>query len=132
MDDLELPKIPDKHYFTISEVSELCGVKQHVLRYWEQEFSRISPSKRKGRRYYKINDILIIRLIRKLLHIEKYTILGAKRYLQKISKSMINNNHSQISNNTIDTLREKKSSTKIKEFISYTISELESLLDFLK
>lgn len=78
----ELPVIPGKRYFTIGEVSELCGVKAHVLRYWEQEFPQLSPVKRRGnRRYYQRQDVLTIRQIRSLLYDEGYTIGGAKQKL---------------------------------------------------
>ena len=74
----ELPPIPGKRYFTIGEVSELCGVKPHVLRYWEQEFPQLKPVKRRGnRRYYQRQDVLIIRQIRSLLYEEGFTIGGA-------------------------------------------------------
>ena len=74
-----LPTIPSKQYFTIGEVSKLCDVKPHVLRYWEQEFTEINPVKRRGnRRYYQREDILIIRRIRSLLHEQGYTIAGAR------------------------------------------------------
>ena len=75
----ELPPIPGKRYFTIGEVSELCGVKPHVLRYWEQEFPQLSPVKRRGnRRYYQRHDVLIVRQIRSLLYEQGYTIGGAR------------------------------------------------------
>lgn len=77
-----LPTIPDKRYFTIGEVAILCGVKPHVLRYWEQEFTRLSPVKRRGnRRYYQRNDVLMVRQIRKLLYDEGFTIEGARAQL---------------------------------------------------
>ena len=79
----ELPAIPGKRYFTIGEVSELCGVKPHVLRYWEQEFPQLKPVKRRGnRRYYQRHDVLIIRQIRSLLYEHGYTIGGARQYLE--------------------------------------------------
>ena len=79
----ELPTIPGKRYFTIGEVSELCGVKPHVLRYWEQEFPQLKPVKRRGnRRYYQRQDVLIIRQIRSLLYEEGFTIGGARNRLQ--------------------------------------------------
>jgi len=79
----ELPPIPGKRYFTIGEVSDLCGVKAHVLRYWEQEFSQLSPVKRRGnRRYYQRQDVLTIRQIRSLLYDQGYTIGGAKQQLE--------------------------------------------------
>ena len=79
----QLPSIPGKRYFTISETSGLCEVKQHVLRYWEQEFSQLRPIKRKGnRRYYQRHDVLLIRQIKELLYDNGYTILGA---IQKLN-----------------------------------------------
>ena len=78
----ELPPIPGKRYFTIGEVSDLCGVKPHVLRYWEQEFPQLKPVKRRGnRRYYQRRDVLIIRQIRSLLYEEGFTIGGARQRL---------------------------------------------------
>jgi DNA-binding transcriptional MerR regulator len=79
----ELPAIPGKRYFTIGEVSELCGVKPHVLRYWEQEFPQLKPVKRRGnRRYYQRQDVLVIRQIRTLLYEQGFTIGGARNRLQ--------------------------------------------------
>jgi DNA-binding transcriptional MerR regulator len=76
----ELPAIPSKRYFTIGEVSELCGVKPHVLRYWEQEFPTLKPVKRRGnRRYYQRQDVVLIRQIRSLLYEQGYTIGGARQ-----------------------------------------------------
>jgi DNA-binding transcriptional MerR regulator len=78
----ELPPIPGKRYFTIGEVSDLCAVKPHVLRYWEQEFPQLKPVKRRGnRRYYQRQDVLIIRQIRSLLYSEGFTIGGARQRL---------------------------------------------------
>ena len=78
----ELPPIPAKRYFTIGEVSELCGVKPHVLRYWEQEFTQLKPVKRRGnRRYYQHHEVLLIRRIRELLYEEGFTISGARNRL---------------------------------------------------
>lgn len=78
-----LPEIPSKRYFTIGEVSELCDVKPHVLRYWEQEFPQLKPVKRRGnRRYYQRQDVLIIRTIRSLLYEQGYTIGGARLQLE--------------------------------------------------
>jgi len=77
-----LPTIPAKRYFTIGEVSELCGVKPHVLRYWEQEFTQLNPVKRRGnRRYYQHHEVLLIRRIRELLYEQGFTISGAKNRL---------------------------------------------------
>jgi len=78
----ELPPIPAKRYFTIGEVSDLCAVKQHVLRYWEQEFPTLKPIKRRGnRRYYQRQDVILIRQIRSLLWEHEYTIAGARQKL---------------------------------------------------
>jgi len=78
----ELPPIPAKRYFTIGEVSELCAVKAHVLRYWEQEFTQLKPVKRRGnRRYYQHHEVLLIRRIRELLYEEGFTISGARNKL---------------------------------------------------
>jgi DNA-binding transcriptional MerR regulator len=79
-----LPAIPAKRYFTIGEVSELCGVKPHVLRYWEQEFTQLKPVKRRGnRRYYQHHEVLLIRRIRQLLYDEGFTISGARHRLDQ-------------------------------------------------
>lgn len=78
----ELPPIPAKRYFTIGEVSALCAVKPHVLRYWEQEFAQLKPLKRRGnRRYYQRRDVMLIRRIRALLYEQGYTIVGARQQL---------------------------------------------------
>ena len=109
----ELPVIPEKRYFTIGEVSELCGVKPHVLRYWEQEFTELSPVKRRGnRRYYQRHEVLMIRQIRSLLYEQGYTISGARAHL-------INDNA-------------KKNSIHTKQLIPQMIAELEDILELLK
>ena len=78
----DLPPIPAKRYFTIGEVSDLCGVKPHVLRYWEQEFPQLNPVKRRGnRRYYQRHDVLMVRQIRSLLYEQGFTIGGARQQL---------------------------------------------------
>ena len=78
----QLPPIPAKRYFTIGEVSDLCGVKPHVLRYWEQEFTQLKPVKRRGnRRYYQHHEVLLIRKIRELLYEQGFTISGARNRL---------------------------------------------------
>jgi len=82
-DNATLPPIPSKRYFTIGEVSELCLVKPHVLRYWEQEFSQLNPVKRRGnRRYYQRHEVQLIRRIRSLLYAEGFTISGAKNQIE--------------------------------------------------
>ena len=109
-EDSQLPTIPSKRYFTISEASNLCNVEAHVLRYWEQEFSQLSPIKRRGnRRYYQRHDVILIRHIKELLYDNGYTIKGAK---QKLSEEASD--------------QETKSSS-----ISVIRSELESIIDLL-
>ena len=110
---LQLPPIPAKRYFTIGEVSELCGVKPHVLRYWEQEFTQLKPVKRRGnRRYYQRHDVLIIRQIRALLYEQGYTIGGAKAHLSSADS--------------------KNDSTITKQLIHQMIGELEGILELLR
>ena len=109
----ELPPIPGKRYFTIGEVSELCGVKPHVLRYWEQEFPQLNPVKRRGnRRYYQHQDVLMIRQIRALLYEQGFTIGGARQRLSG------------------DEARED--TTQFKLMLRQMISELEDLLLVLR
>jgi DNA-binding transcriptional MerR regulator len=88
----QLPPIPAKRYFTIGEVSELCGVKPHVLRYWEQEFTQLKPVKRRGnRRYYQHHEVLLIRRIRELLYEQGFTISGARNRLDGAESKAENN-----------------------------------------
>lgn len=108
----ELPVIPEKRYFTIGEVSELCGVKPHVLRYWEQEFTELNPVKRRGnRRYYQRHEVLMIRQIRALLYEQGYTIGGARAHL--------------MSDNA------KENSSRTRQLIYQMIAELEDILELL-
>lgn len=108
----ELPEIPAKRYFAIGEVSELCGVKPHVLRYWEQEFTQLTPVKRRGnRRYYQRHDVLMIRQIRALLYEQGYTIGGARAHL--------------LSDNVRDDV------TLSKQLIQQMIGELQEVLVLL-
>lgn len=96
-DNNELPAIPGKRYFTIGEVSDLCGVKPHVLRYWEQEFPSLKPVKRRGnRRYYQRHDVILIRQIRSLLYEQGYTIGGARQKLAGSSSKEDNNQSQQL------------------------------------
>ncbi len=109
----ELPPIPGKRYFTIGEVSQLCEVKPHVLRYWEQEFPQLKPVKRRGnRRYYQRQDVIIIRQIRGLLYDQGFTIGGARQRL------------------TGD--EEKQDQTQFKLLVKQMIVELEDVLKVLK
>ncbi len=109
----ELPVIPGKRYFTIGEVAELCDVKPHVLRYWEQEFPQLKPVKRRGnRRFYQRHDVLLIRQIRSLLYDEGFTIGGARQRLEgEDAKDDINQS---------------------QQIIKQTLVELEELLQILK
>jgi len=110
----ELPAIPGKRYFTIGEVSELCEVKPHVLRYWEQEFPQLKPVKRRGnRRYYQREDVLTIRQIRSLLYEQGYTIGGARQRMT-------------------DEDGEDSDPAVIQAVIKETIKELEELLETLQ
>ena len=109
----ELPVIPGKRYFTIGEVAELCDVKPHVLRYWEQEFPQLKPVKRRGnRRYYQRHDVLLIRQIRSLLYDEGFTIGGARQRLE--------------GDDSRDDINQSL------QIIKQTLAELEELLQILK
>ncbi len=93
----ELPAIPAKRYFTIGEVSDLCAVKPHVLRYWEQEFNQLKPIKRRGnRRYYQREDVVLIRQIRSLLYEHGFTIGGAKQRLEEDAAASMPDNQQLI------------------------------------
>ncbi|CAH9018608.1 MerR family transcriptional regulator [Candidatus Nitrosacidococcus sp. I8] len=108
----ELPVIPSKRYFTISEVSELCAIRPHVLRYWEQEFPQLKPVKRRGnRRYYQRHDVIMIRQIKALLYDQGFTIGGAR---QQLSSDEVKNEN-----------------TQSKQIIRQARLELEEVLDIL-
>ena len=105
----ELPAIPGKRYFTIGEVSELCAVKPHVLRYWEQEFPQLKPVKRRGnRRYYQREDVLTIRTIRSLLYEQGYTIGGARQRMNE-EKDSTGANAATIQADLQDAIRDLES-----------------------
>jgi len=109
----ELPVIPGKRYFTIGEVSSLCAVKPHVLRYWEQEFPQLKPVKRRGnRRYYQRQDVIMIRQIRSLLYDQGFTIGGARQRLAGEEQKLDN--------------------TQYRQLIHQMITELEEVLEVLK
>jgi DNA-binding transcriptional MerR regulator len=98
-----LPPIPAKRYFTIGEVSELCGVKPHVLRYWEQEFTQLKPVKRRGnRRYYQHHEVLLVRRIRELLYQEGFTISGARNRLDNLGARELTESAEQATQITMD------------------------------
>lgn len=119
-DNAELPPIPAKRYFTIGEVSELCAVKPHVLRYWEQEFPQLKPVKRRGnRRYYQRHEVQLIRQIRKLLYVDGFTISGARNRLDGELETRGNGDGCE---------RDPETGKIVKELIQ----ELEEVLQLLK
>lgn len=131
---VQLPPIPAKRYFTIGEVSDLCGVKPHVLRYWEQEFTQLKPVKRRGnRRYYQHHEVLLIRRIRELLYEQGFTISGARNRLdeqgnvdsQLKSTKKVNGNAQANGNGMATELGGVSSVAEIKQ-------ELASILQLLK
>lgn len=105
----ELPPIPGKRYFTIGEVSELCAVKPHVLRYWEQEFPHLKPVKRRGnRRYYQREDVEMIRTIRSLLYEQGYTIGGARQRMSHEEEALTPSELQALARECIDELNQAK------------------------
>jgi DNA-binding transcriptional MerR regulator len=103
-----LPPIPAKRYFTIGEVSELCGVKPHVLRYWEQEFTQLKPVKRRGnRRYYQHHEVLLIRRIRDLLYDQGFTISGARNRLDETVTEPAKNSRTAAARSNLSALRKE-------------------------
>lgn len=113
----ELPPIPAKRYFTIGEVSELCGVKPHVLRYWEQEFNQLKPVKRRGnRRYYQHHEVLLVRRIRELLYNQGFTISGARNRLDEGGAVELVMEEKAVAQNVVGGLR----------------AELQSIIDMLR
>lgn len=124
----ELPSIPAKRYFTIGEVSELCGVRPHVLRYWEQEFTQLRPMKRRGnRRYYQHHEVLLVRKIRSLLYEHGYTIIGARNHLDQAS--MVAPAQEQDANPALPL--ENISSFELND-TSHLIKALEEVLELLR
>src|SRR5574337_1978993 len=112
-----LPPIPAKRYFTIGEVSELCGVKPHVLRYWEQEFTQLNPAKRRGnRRYYQHHEVVLVRRIRDLLYAQGFTISGARH---------------QLEDHAIHEQEEVEESARLRGVLQTARAELLSLLNVL-
>lgn len=135
-----LPPIPAKRYFTIGEVSELCGVKPHVLRYWEQEFTQLKPVKRRGnRRYYQHHEVLLIRRIRELLYEQGFTISGARHRLddgdfKNIDLSEKNSNGKDAVNSSSQTLTDLPLSGAVQPGYDFELakSELRSILSLLR
>ncbi|MES0872605.1 MerR family transcriptional regulator [Sinimarinibacterium thermocellulolyticum] len=120
----DLPAIPRKRYFAIGEVSELCDVKPHVLRYWEQEFPQLKPVKRRGnRRYYQQDDVLMVRRIRSLLYEQGFTIGGARQRLKEMARGGRENDP-----NPSGPVRSRPSGNRRREEIKELRDELESLL----
>jgi DNA-binding transcriptional MerR regulator len=117
----DLPPIPAKRYFTIGEVSELCGVKPHVLRYWEQEFTQLKPVKRRGnRRYYQHHEVLLIRRIRDLLYEQGFTISGARNRLDDALTQdpvMQANDPIPLANGTVDLAHARQEIQSILRFL---------------
>jgi DNA-binding transcriptional MerR regulator len=118
---VSLPPIPAKRYFTIGEVSELCGVKPHVLRYWEQEFTQLKPVKRRGnRRYYQHHEVLLIRRIRELLYEQGFTISGARNRLDESARERGNNAKAeiQVAPGPTDLARIRRELTNVIDYLS--------------
>lgn len=124
-DNSVLPAIPAKRYFTIGEVSELCQVKPHVLRYWEQEFSQLNPVKRRGnRRYYQRHEVELIRKIRSLLYLEGFTISGARQKLES--------DDDIVEQPAAEPAQQEAKAKVSKEVIGGLINELEELTVMLR
>ena len=117
----ELPPIPAKRYFTIGEVSDLCAVKPHVLRYWEQEFTQLKPVKRRGnRRYYQHHEVLLIRRIRELLYEQGFTISGARNRLDEATRERANSRSAADAgggNGALDSERIRREISSVIEYL---------------
>src|SRR6188472_1413954 len=117
-----LPAIPAKRYFTIGEVSELCGVKPYVLRYWEQEFAQLKPMKRRGnRRYYQHHEVLLVRRIRELLYEQGFTISGARNKLDSRMIDVVPDVRSipHVTDNGLDVVEIRKELTEILKLLKH-------------
>jgi DNA-binding transcriptional MerR regulator len=126
-----LPPIPAKRYFTIGEVSDLCGVKPHVLRYWEQEFTQLKPVKRRGnRRYYQHHEVLLIRRIRELLYDQGFTISGARNQLEELPGEVQRNGKSRVAEASIAHSRMAESSAMVAA--GWVRKEIEGALALLR
>lgn len=129
---VQLPPIPAKRYFTIGEVSELCGVKPHVLRYWEQEFTQLKPVKRRGnRRYYQHHEVLLIRRIRELLYEEGFTISGARNRLDEQGNVDSQLKEDQPKSNIIQQSLNQQAISSVDQ-IKSELTEILNILQFVK
>lgn len=129
---VQLPPIPAKRYFTIGEVSDLCGVKPHVLRYWEQEFTQLKPVKRRGnRRYYQHHEVLLIRRIRELLYEEGFTISGARNRLDGQGNVDSQLKDDKQETNHIQQSQNKQAISSIDQ-IKSELTQILTLLKFVK
>ncbi|NOT14415.1 MAG: MerR family transcriptional regulator [Methylotenera sp.] len=130
---VQLPLIPAKRYFTIGEVSELCGVKPHVLRYWEQEFTQLKPVKRRGnRRYYQHHEVLLIRRIRELLYEQGFTISGARNRLDDAEFKDSSQSEVSSTNATTQQMTAVVATEKIKHDYSAVKAELSEIIKLLR
>ena len=130
---IQLPPIPAKRYFTIGEVSELCGVKPHVLRYWEQEFTQLKPVKRRGnRRYYQHHEVLLIRKIRELLYEQGFTISGARNKLDVVDLKLVPDKKSNIA--IIEDANAETASNKNESIIDFSRfkKEIQQVIELLR
>ena len=124
----ELPPIPAKRYFTIGEVSELCGVKAHVLRYWEQEFTQLNPVKRSGnRRYYQHHEVVLIRRIRELLYEQGFTISGARN---RLDGGRVSNNTAELVEAQVKPLSDKVVAAPTIDIAAFR-REIREIIDLL-
>ncbi len=121
---MELPEIPGKRYFTIGEVSKLCDIKPHVLRYWEQEFDQLKPVKRRGnRRYYQRHEVKLVRAIRQLLYIDGFTISGARAKLEGMDAKSVE---------SVETGQPPAMGSQTRNIISQVIKELDEVVSMLQ
>ena len=130
---IQLPLIPPKRYFTIGEVSELCGVKPHVLRYWEQEFTQLKPVKRRGnRRYYQHHEVLLIRKIRELLYEQGFTISGARNKLDGADLKLVPDKKSNSVSN--EAINQQTSSSNVELLIDFARfkKDIQQVINFLR
>lgn len=114
-----LPEIPGKRYFAIGEVSKLCDIKPHVLRYWEQEFEQLKPVKRRGnRRYYQRHEVKLVRTIRQLLYVDGFTISGARIKLEEMATAITTSKKVDKSSENANVVQKQKLVKELKEVIS--------------